>query len=475
MLEYNTHVTITQTSIDFVAAHRDADVRRLALSTKRIDDLDLPWALDQIAGRQRAATKLPGWTAHDGLIYPPHLALEQCSSQWTAEYKAGIARRLIMHGDGAADGLLVDLTGGLGVDCSEMAKEFDRAVYVERQERLCDIARHNFDLLGLDGIAVVHAEAEAYLAAMGRATMIYLDPSRRDSRGARTYAIADCTPNLLTMVPDILGKAPYCLVKLSPMLDWRKAVADCGGHVGEVHIVSTGNVCRELLLVLERGHDTGMSIRVVCVNDDEWCDFTISGDTFDEQPADEQPADEALAGVEPASVGSVGSTPVAEEAVGARSARETEDIQGVAYRELASYRFLYEPNASVMKAGYFIHVARRVAMRQLAPDSHLLVSTRLCEEFPGRSFEITGTTTLSKHEVKSVLGDLRQANVAVRNFPLSVAALRRRLKLRDGGETYLFATTTADGMHIVIRGVKAVATASDHTRGVSEDMPPEER
>ena len=222
---------------DFVRLHANDDVRRLALQGTKDPEVDLPWALDQIAGRQKARTKLPSWAETEGLEYPPHLSMEQCSSEATARYKASMVAPL------NASGSLLDMTGGFGVDFSFMARDFDEAVYVERQPQLCAIAERNFKLLGLNA-EVVCGDGVDYLERTDRCfDLIYLDPARRDDHGGRTYAISDCTPDVLSLLPLLLKKGRRTIVKLSPMLDWRKAVSDVGEKwVREVHIVSATNL-----------------------------------------------------------------------------------------------------------------------------------------------------------------------------------------------------------------------------------------
>lgn len=432
---------ISRQTAEFVAAHRDEDVRALALRAKRCEGLDLPFALDQIAGRQTARRKLPDWAACDGIIYPPHLSMEQCSSQFTARYKAALARRLVGGGDATGcvdsgnhvddtvtrgatvddrpvDGLMVDLTGGFGVDCSYMARGFTRAVYVERQPHLCELAEHNMAALGLGHVRVVNADAETVLDALASgaagasaATLLFIDPARRDEHGARTVAIEDCTPNVLALKDLLLAVAPCVMVKLSPMLDWRKAVADCAGAVAEVHIVSTGNECKELLLVLRRTDDRrgAAPVRVYCVNDDDVLDYAYDPSA---------PQDGRSLGL-------------------------------AALPEPMAY--LYEPNASLMKAGCFALVERRYGVTQIGPSSHLFVADRPVPGFPGRAFAVDRMAGMGKRDLHAVIGDISQANIATRNFPLSVAQLRRKLRLRDGGDTYLFATTLAGGRHVLIR------------------------
>ena len=404
------------TTEEFITLNLDADVRELALKHAGRTDIDLAYALDQIDGRRRALKKLPRWAAVDGIIYPPHISMEQCSSEPTALYKAAVARRLLADGapaggpQAAAPTVLVDLTGGFGVDFSYLAPLFGRAVYVECQAHLCDVSRHNTALLGITQAEVVCADSTQYIASMAPATMIYADPARRDAAGGRTFAVSDCTPDVLSIKETLLEKAAYVMIKLSPMLDWRKAVADMGAQVGEVHIVSVGNECKELLLVMS-GKYAGLE-RIYCVNDGLEFSFT--------------PEELSLC---------------SQLSYNSRLSRSSLP---------APPAFLYEPNASLMKAGCFALIAWRYAIRQVSRDSHLYVSPCEVPQFPGRGFAVEAVTTMNKKELKAALAGVGRANVAVRNFPLSADALKKKLKLRDGGDTYIFGTTTADGTHVVI-------------------------
>ena len=421
-------MTMNEETRAFALAHRDEDVRELALRARPAEGVDLAQALDQIAGWRTARMKLPTWAACEAIEYPPRLAMEQCSSEATARYKAGLAARLVA--DGPMPATLVDLTGGLGVDCSFMARGFDRAVYVERQAALCELARRNLAALGLEGIEVRQGEAEDMAGAIDAAALVYLDPARRDAHGARTYAIADCSPDLAALLPRLLGIAPRVMAKLSPMLDWHRAVEDLGHHVAQVHVVSVGNECKELLLVLDRQtHDRP---DLVCANDGAV--FAVAADggmAWTDGASDDDGADM------PRPIGPVG--PVGPVEPGAPGA----------------WRFLYEPNASVMKAGCFEEVARAFGVAPVAPNSHLFVSGAPVGSFPGRSFAIDAVSTMGKRELRAALAGLDRANVAVRNFPMPAATLKRRLGLRDGGDVFLFGTTDATGRHLVVRARKA--------------------
>ena len=402
------------TTEDFINQHLTDDVRTLALQGARCPDIDMPYALDQIAGWQTARQKLPSWATTEGLVYPPHLSMEQCSSEQTARYKAELALRLLASvdsdGQGSVPTKLVDLTGGFGVDFSFMAHGFDQAVYVERQLHLCEVARHNIPLLGLPHAEVVEGDGTVYLSRLDHATLIFLDPARRDSHGGKTVAMSDCTPDVTALEETLLNKADLVMVKLSPMLDWHKAVADMCGSVAEVHIVGTGGECKELLLVADGAcHE---SVEVTCWSDGRVFGFTADG------------TDTVL-------------PPIAEAAA----------LMGCgADAQLC----LCEPDATLMKAGCFGLVASRYGLRAVGRNSHLFVGADPGASFPGRRFRLVACTSMNRRSLKVALAGVDRASVAVRNMPLSPDALRRKLGLKDGGDTYVFGTTLGDGTHAVM-------------------------
>ena len=244
-------IGMNEATRNYVRQHADDDVRKLALRGSN-EGVDLTVALQQIQGRQAARKKLPSWAVLDDILYPPHLNMEQCSSEQTARYKATIAQRLLSSQ--AAPTSLVDLTGGFGVDFSFMSEAFDEATYVERNSELSTISSMNFHTLGLQ-VEALNADGTDYLHHLQHVSMIFMDPARRDSHGGRTYGIGDCTPNVLEIKDELLQKSDFVMLKLSPMLDWRKAVSDLGEqYVSEVHIVSVQNECKELLLVMQKGN-----------------------------------------------------------------------------------------------------------------------------------------------------------------------------------------------------------------------------
>ncbi|MBP5799595.1 MAG: SAM-dependent methyltransferase [Prevotella sp.] len=391
---------MNQATRDYIQAHAGDDVRQLALRGTKDSEVDLTFALEQIDGRQKAKTKLPTWAAIDGIVYPPHLSMEQCSSEQTARYKAS------MTGKGR---LVVDLTAGFGVDMAFISQGFERAIHVERQPQLCTISSDNYKRLGLHHIEVICGDGINYLHSLDHADLIYLDPARRDEHGGRTYGIADCTPNVLEILDELLEKADCVLLKLSPMLDWRKAVAELK-KVREVHIVSVDNECKELLIKVKNGKGEKVkTTEVVCVNllsdgHHQFFKFTYSPQAIYSSP----------------SQGGDGG---------------------------GSYHFLFEPNASIMKAGCFDLLAERFGVRQVDKNSHLFVSDKDLPDFPGRQFIIERITSMNKRELKEALAGIDRANITVRNFPMSVAELRKKLKLKDGGDVYVFATTVAEQGH----------------------------
>ena len=421
-----------------------AGVRLLALQSHRYPDIDMPYLLNQLTGWQTARTKLPSWAAKEDIIYPPHLSMEQCSSEQTAEYKARLVARLVgveslvssdlnnecsrpsavekaipkqqeNHVQKSFEGSFCDLTGGFGVDFSFMSRRFERAIYVEQQEELCEVACHNFRALGLTQAEVVNGDGTAYLHQLDHVAVIFLDPARRNEQGGKTVLISDCTPDVLTLEEELLEKADTVVIKLSPMLDWHRAVDELnrlGNVVREVHIVSVRNECKELLLVMQRtkGETDGKTatekaLQVFCVNDNNIVSYSF---------------DEALS-----------------------------VSQRLLLAAPKAGQYLYEPNASLMKAGCFSLLTARYSLSALSLNSHLFVSDEAIDAFPGRKFRITAVSSFNKKELRHSLSGIDKANLAVRNFPMSVAELRKRLKIKEGGDVYLFATTDAESNHLL--------------------------
>lgn len=382
---------------DFIREHANADVRQLALQATRYPMVDMRVAATQIEGRRLALAKLPTWARTDDIVYPVRLSMEQCSSELTARYKASL-----VGGERFAD-----LTGGFGIDCSYMADRFSATTYIERNEELCRIARHNFALLGKD-IRVIHADSEEALATLTQHDWIFVDPARRDIAGRKVAALCDCEPDVCRLEKVLLEKAKRVMIKCSPMLDIAQALRELHS-VSEVHVVSVNNECKELLFILESPAPSEPIVHTVNFSNDDTQTFTYRA------------AEEATV-----------------------QCTYTDTVR----------RYLYEPNSSLMKAGCFRLPATRWNLEKLHRNSHLYTSDILHCNFPGRVFEVKSTDGFSKNELKRLTAEMKKANIAVRNFPERPEVLRKRLKLADGGDNYLFATTLADDRHVIIRCTK---------------------
>ena len=413
----------------FIKEHRENDVRQLALQASRYPAIDMPTALTQIAGWQSIRDKVPTWAACDDIIYPHHLPLEQCSSEATANYKYGVVKKMGEHDS------LADLTGGFGIDCWFMSHAFQHTTYVERQEELAKIAKHNFQVLSINfhfleqrgqsqaclgsaesrqnwseaQLSIINCQLEAWLSrTTSPLSWLFLDPARRDGHGGKTVAISDCEPDVSTLEETLVDKAKHVMIKLSPMLDLDLALHQLK-HVQEAHIVSVDNECKELLLILSKDTVTDIDhtpIHCVNIKKDGTQAFVFT-------KAEEQQSAPDLAQ-------SIGQT-------------------------------LYEPNASLLKAGAYRCVAQRLGLQKLHANSHLYTSHQLVANFPGRFFKIEDHCGFGKKELKTLLTDITKANLTIRNFPASVAELRKRLHLSEGGDTYLFATTLHPEQKILVK------------------------
>ena len=465
---------MNQATQDFIRQHQDEDVRQLAFLGSKNPEVDMPFALDQIRGRKMARAKLPLWANIDGIIYPPHISMEQCSSESPALYKAELAARLfglpvsssenekaagnasdshfskicefvseravdsefaknegtfekkqiltesednvneVKNETGQEDFSeeieFVDLTGGFGVDFSYIASRLGlSSMYVERQAHLCEAAKENFERLGLKNAIVKNEDGIEVLHSLKELKLIFIDPARRDDAGNKVVSLKDCTPDVTVLQEEMLSKADYVIIKLSPMLDWHRAISELS-HVREVHVISVNNECKELLLVLS-ARNMGENLRIYCIND-------------------------------------------AQSFVCEELDMESSSVK-IAPSPLEEMQYLYEPNASLMKAGCFGVLSERYDARMLSKNSHLFVSREPIAAFPGRSFRIIAVSSFNKKELKHHLAGITKANIATRNFPFSVAELRKRLKLKDGGEIYIFATTLSDESHVLVITEKA--------------------
>ena len=397
---------LTQAEKDFVQSNLHGEVSALALQLGRFPDLNARLILQQIAGYQSIEHKIPSWYKQQDLLFPKNLSLEQCSSEATAKYKYQLVLGL------SEIRSMADLTGGFGVDCYFLAKGVDKALYVERQEELCQLAENNFKVLGLPQIQFKLGNGVEVLKSFGSTCMnrpfdlIFLDPARRDSKGGRVVALSDCEPDLTLIKSLLLENARYVLVKLSPMLDIALAQKFLPETV-DIHVVSVDGECKELLFLLKSG-PIAEEPEIHCTNlrtKDPDQLFTFK-----------------------------------------KSAEKTVECLYAENPEA----FLFEPNASILKGGAFSVLTQAFDLRKLHPNSHLYTSNQYIPDFPGRVFCVESVFPFHSKDLKKHLGQVSKANITVRNFPNTVAEIRKRTGLRDGGEIYLFATTLSDERKVLI-------------------------
>lgn len=399
------------TNEEFIKQHRNENPLSLALK-KAPEGIDLQWCLRQIEGYGIAKKKLPEWTKTDNIWFPPRLSMEQCSSETTARYKQAIAERLGCK-------VLIDLTGGFGIDFSYMARNMENAFYIEQQEVLCNIASHNFPLMGLQNIKIYNTACEEFwnqyvsdsttAEKQREKSLIYLDPARRNNKGEKVFSINDCTPDVTLLQDSLLENSAYIMLKLSPMLDIAQARRQLK-DISEIHIVSVKGECKELIFVMSKDSDRQ---HYYCVN----------------LETDEAPFTSDISAT-------------------------TEQAEIALPSEITEGAFLFEPNASIMKAGVQNAFARRYNLKKLHPMSNLFLGKEPIQNIPARQFIIERMSDFQKGNLKSFMQDIRQANLTIRNFPSTVEDLKKRLKIKDGGNIYLFATTLSDDTHVLIRGGK---------------------
>ena len=434
---------------EFIKKHLKDDVNKLALS-KFPEDIDKQFVIRQIQARQVLSKKLPSWAENDELIFPKKLSLEQCSSELTAKYKTSLSANphemtrkgfsedscdLADEKEISADScdlvdkkrILVDLTGGMGVDTAFLSDNFDKTFYVEMQEELCEIAKHNFKILNKN-IEVVNDNAEHFLTICDEVDCIYLDPARRDEYGRKMVSLHDCSPDVVELHDILLKKANKILVKVSPMLDIemiKKELTD----ITEIHVVAVRNECKEILLEIQKlKNSKTQNLRILATDLRENWNFSFTEE-------------------------------------------EERDAQWTLADNVGKY--LYEPGAACMKAGCFKLLSQRFNIDKLHRNSHLYTSDELVADFPGRIFEVVcavpfdkkvkkeislicqqttdnGQQTLEESSKLKAQNSRFTASVAVRNFPLSADELRKNLGLQDGNDFYIFGTTMKGEKKIVV-------------------------
>ena len=383
----------------FIKEHEHDDVYDLSLQLRGSAHIDADLVIRQINGRKKIKSKVPTFYQNDEILYPLNLSLEQASSEITAHYKSKLFK----------GNTLVDLTGGFGIDCSFMARNFQKVVYVERNEELCKLALHNFNALQQNNIEVVNEDSIDYLSKMDTVDCIYLDPARRSIQGKKVFMLADCEPDVSKHFDLLLSKSNMLIVKLSPMLDITQIQTELK-CIEEVHIISVENDCKEILLVSNKNSTIPPTFKAI--------NFVKSGIqeyTF---------------------------------------IYETEINSQPSYTNQPK-RFLYEPNVSVLKAGAFKSIATTFQLEKLHVNTHLYTSDELVSDFPGRIFEVVTVYGNSKSELKRMSKNAPKANISIRNYILSVDELRKKSGIKEGGDQYVFACKLADNEFAFIQCKKS--------------------
>ena len=374
---------------DFINKHLYTNVQQLALKKNPFPELDYKLLLNQIVSKGKAKDKLPTWFETEEIVYPEKISIEQTSSEKTAKYKANL-----VSGES-----LIDLTGGFGIDDYYFSKKVSRVVHCEINPELSEIAKHNFEKLGTHNIECSTGDSFDYLEkSTSKFDWIYIDPSRRSSIKGKVFLLADCLPNVPELLSFYFEKSDRILIKVAPILDITSAINELQ-FVKRIHIVSLDNEVKELLFELEKNYDGTIDIKTI--------DFGKTITQFD-----------------------------------AILAEETPNLQfGL------PQKYLYEPNSAVMKSGSFDLISSRFNLAKLHPHSHLYTSEKLID-FPGRVFEIESNFGYSKENLKPFQN--QKINITTRNFPETVENIRKKWKIKDGGDRYAFFTTDLNNQKIVL-------------------------
>lgn len=381
---------------DIIRRYIKTDVYSLAAKEKWFEKYDKQWLIQQIQSRQKAELKLPSWYGNFNLLFPPPISVEQSSSELTADYKASL-----LKGD-----TLIDMTGGMGVDCAAFARRFRHVSFIEQQENLASLARHNFRELSIQNIDVISGNSVDILPDFPPVDVIFIDPARRkDSR--KVFLLEDCQPNLLTLFPLLENHCRQLMVKLSPMFDISLLINTLH-KITDIHVVAVHNEIKELLAIFD--FQNSQPLKIHCVNISK---NNVQKETFDYTQRD-------------------------------ATAALTEKVEA----------YLYEPHPTLLKSGMMNAAAASLGLLKLHVNSHLYTSEKLFPQFFGRIFQVEDVFTLNKQSVRDNLHDLTSANITIRNFPMAETELRKRLKLADGGETTLFATTLNNNKHVLIKTKK---------------------
>lgn len=367
------------------------DPTALVLKGTPFEEVTTLEVVEQIEAKLKSEKKLPTWFKQDQIYFPNKLNIEQTSSEITAKYKS----KLI------TGQTLIDVTGGFGVDSYYFSKEFEQVIYCEVSEELQNIVKHNYEVLKVNNVTVLHQDGIMYLTNHPTTyDWIYIDPSRRHEHKGKVFFLKDCLPNVPEHLNILWSRTKQIIIKTSPLLDITSGLGELQ-YVKSIHVVSVNNEVKELLWILEYGSRAPVKIFTVNLktNSAEYFDFYL----------------------------------------------DKESEMEVDYSEPLQY--LYEPNSAILKSGGFNSLVFNFKVKKLHKHSHLYTSIDLTD-FPGRAFKIIDSFPYNKKKIKDI--DITKANISTRNFPETVANLRKSLKIKDGGSQYLFFTTDPNNVKIVI-------------------------
>lgn len=376
----------------FISENLKTEITRLILKGSPFSDIAIQELANQIVAKQKSEKKLPTWFSSKNIYYPPKISIEQTSSEITAKYKS----RLI---SGAK---IIDITGGFGIDCYYFAKQFKEVIHCEINTELSEIVAHNYQQLKVDNIKTFAGNGTNYLKEIKeKLDCIYIDPSRRDDVKGKVFLLKDCQPHITPKIDFFFTKSTYILVKVSPILDISQTISELK-NVKEIHIIAINNEVKELLFLLEKDYLNAIEIKTINLKkkeeEKEVFNFTFKESVFSEYAA--------------------------------------------------PLSYLYEPNAAILKSGGFHHLTKQFKVFKLQEHSHLYTSKNL-EDFPGRKFKIEHILTYDKKKIKKLLPE-NKANITTRNFPKTVAQIRKETKIKEGGNIFIFFTTNKNKKSTVL-------------------------
>lgn len=408
---------LNNNEIQFILENSDADILKLIMSSSKkdnIDNIDIKLCINCIEARNKIKNKVPEWYNEPALIYPLKLSIEQCSSQITATYKQTIINSLNLD----KNFTIADITGGLGVDSYYLSKIASRLLYFDKNEILCSAAKNNFKLLNANNITIVNADIteNLYKIKNENISLIYADPARRAKDGKKVSYLMDCEPNILEIKNELLKISPYILLKLSPMADIKQNLSLLPETI-QVYIVSVNNECKELLFLLSSNFCSGES---------------------------NKPSEPIINAIDISTNNNITNK------ISFNFCEESAIVPLFSTQEaIIKGSYLYEPNKSILKAGAFKYIGEKYNLKKISPSTHLYVSDTL-DEFPGKVFRIDKVYNYNKHTIKELEKSSLQANLCSKNFPISTDNLKKRLKIKDGGDLFIFAVTSMEGNLLLI-------------------------